>query len=142
MPMLDRLCKEYKINLAIHNHPQPSHYALPESVLAVCEGHSTRIGSCADTGHWYRSGRNPIEGLQSLKGRIISLHFKDLNTEKKDVPWGTGVLNAKGMLDELKRQDFKGVFSIEYESTTGAALVGNVAKCSQFLSDQAVRLTK
>ena len=142
MPMLDKLCIEYKINLAIHDHPAPSHYALPESVLSASEGHSKRIGSCSDVGHWYRSGRVPVECLHQLKGRIISLHFKDLNEAKEDVPWGTGVLNAPKMLDELKTQKFRGVFSIEYESTTGAALIGNVAKCCQFFSDQAVRLAK
>lgn len=137
MPMLERLCKEYKINLAIHNHPLPSHYALPETVLAAAKGLSKRVGSCADTGHWYRSGRDPVQGLQQMKGRIISLHLKDLNADKRDVPWGKGTLNAKGMLDELKNQGWKGVISIEYESTTGAELIDNVAKCCQFLSDYA-----
>ena len=45
-------------------------------------------------------------------------NFKDLNEkspEAHDVPWGTGVCNVKGMLEELHRQNFKGVFSIEYE---------------------------
>lgn len=142
MPMLDRLSKEYKINLAIHNHPLPSDYALPESVLAATRALSNRVGSCADVGHWYRSGRVPVDGLRLLKGRLISLHFKDLNEAKNDVPWGTGVLAVPAMLDELKCQGFKGVFSVEYESTTGAALISNVAKSCQFFSDEAVRLAK
>jgi sugar phosphate isomerase/epimerase len=142
MPMLDRLCNEYKINIAIHDHPFPAHYALPETVLAAVKGTSNRIGSCADTGHWYRNNRVPVECLRQLKGRIISLHFKDLSAQKLDAPWGTGVCDAAGMLDELHEQGFKGVFSIEYESTTGATLIGNVAKCCQFFSDQAVRLAK
>lgn len=142
LPMLDRLCKEYGVNVAFHNHPTPSRYAVPETVLAACEGRSNRMGSCADIGHWYRTGRVPLACLSELKGRIISLHFKDLDTEKEDVPWGTGVLQASAMLDELHRQGFKGVFSIEYESTTGATLISNVAKCCQFFSDQAVRLSK
>ena len=29
--------------------------------------------------------------------------------------WGTGILDLKGMLKELKKQNFRGVFSIEYE---------------------------
>lgn len=142
MPLLDRLCKEYRINIAIHDHPLPSHYALPETVLAAIKDVSNRIGSCSDTGHWYRSGRVPVECLRQLKGHIISLHFKDLSAEKLDAPWGTGVCHASEMLDELHGQGFKGVFSIEYESTTGDTLIGNVAKCCQFFSDEAVRLTK
>jgi sugar phosphate isomerase/epimerase len=142
MPMLDKLCKEYKINVDIHNHPKPSHYALPESELAALKGTSSRIGACADVGHWYWSGRVPVECLRVMKGRVISLHFKDFNEAKEDVPWGTGVLQASKMLDELHSQGFKGVFSIEYESTTGATLISNVATCCQFFSDEAVRLTK
>ena len=47
------------------------------------------------------------------------MHFKDLNVagERKahDVHWGTGVVGVKEILQELKRQKFKGMFSAEYE---------------------------
>ena len=52
MPLLSKLCDEYKINIAIHDHPKPSHYWSPDIVLAAVNGQSKRIGSCADTGHW------------------------------------------------------------------------------------------
>ncbi len=117
--LIDRLCKEYEINVAIHNHPKDSHYWDPETVLRVCQGRSPRIGACADTGHWMRSGVNPVEAIRKLKGRIISLHFKDLNEfgnrGAHDVIWGTGAGDARAILTELARQNFKGVFSIEYE---------------------------
>ena len=117
--LIDKLCNEYKINVAIHNHPQPSHYWNPDTVLKVCSGRSERIGACADTGHWMRSGINPVEAIKKLKGRIISVHLKDLNEFDKllahDVVWGTGKCDVKAVLEELNRQGFKGVFSIEYE---------------------------
>ncbi len=117
--LIDRLCNEYKINVAIHNHPKPSPYWNPDTVLKVCEGRSRRIGACADTGHWMRSGVNPVEALRKLRGKIISLHAKDLNEfgnpGAHDVIWGTGAGDFKQILTELDRQDFKGVFSIEYE---------------------------
>ncbi|MHC4364864.1 MAG: family 16 glycoside hydrolase [Planctomycetota bacterium] len=117
--MLDRLCREYKISVAIHNHPKPSGYWNPDTVLEVCKGRSKWIGACADTGHWMRSGLNPLEALKKLEGRIVSMHFKDINEFGKrkahDVVWGTGVGDVKAMLTELHRQNFKGVFSIEYE---------------------------
>jgi len=116
--LVDKLCKEYQINVAIHNHPKPSHYWDPNTVLKVCQGRSPRIGACADTGHWMRSGINPVDALKKLKGRIVSLHFKDLNEfggGAHDVIWGTGAGDARAMLTELAGQNFKGVFSIEYE---------------------------
>lgn len=115
---LEKLCDEYNINIAIHNHPQPSPYWEPDSILKYVSGRSHRIGACADVGHWVRSGLNPVECLKKLEGRIISIHFKDLNENGRDahdVPWGTGISNVPAMLQELKKQEFKGVFSIEYE---------------------------
>jgi len=144
LPAIDKLCAEYNINVALHNHPKPSHYWNPDTVLAGCKGLSKHIGSCSDTGHWMRSGLNPIESLKKLEGRIVSLHLKDLDKMGggHDVPWGTGAGDAKGMLAELKRQGFKGVFSIEYEYGGGQTLIDNVGKCKEFFDKTAAELTK
>ncbi len=119
LPGLDPFCQEYGINLALHNHPEPSRYWNPQTVLDACQGLSPRIGACADTGHWMRSGVKPIEAIKLLKGRIITFHFKDLNKYGKDgahdVPWGTGEGDIIEILRELKRQGVKAAFSSEYE---------------------------
>jgi sugar phosphate isomerase/epimerase len=115
---LDKLCEEYQINVALHDHPRPSRYWNPDIVLKACQGHSKRIGACCDTGHWMRSDIKPVEALKKLEGRIISFHLKDLNEygmKAHDVPWGTGRGDVKGMLAEVKRQGIKPVFSMEYE---------------------------
>ncbi len=111
---IEKLADEYEINVAIHNHPKPSHYWDPATVLRVLEGRSSRLGACADTGHWVRSGLDPVECLKKLEGRIISLHFKELQ-DGHDVPWGQGANRATPLLKELHRQGFRGVFSVEYE---------------------------
>ncbi len=132
--LLDKLTAEYKINVAIHNHPKPSRYWSPDIVLEAIKGHSKRIGVCADTGHWMRSGIKPIDALKKLEGRIISSHLKDLGAfERKahDVPWGTGKADIRGVLKELRRQKFTGVFSIEYEHNWDNS-VPDIAKCVKF----------
>ncbi|MHC4502998.1 MAG: TIM barrel protein [Planctomycetota bacterium] len=134
MGILDKLCEEYAINVAIHNHPKASRYWNPDTVLGAVRGRSKRIGACADTGHWVRSGLDPLECLKKLEGRIVSLHFKDLNEKGRrghDVPWGTGACGADAMLAELRRQGFKGVFSIEYEHNT-PELAEDVRKCVDY----------
>ncbi len=139
-PMLDKLANEYGINIAIHDHPKPSHYWNPDTVLKVSEGRSKRIGSCSDTGHWYRSGLVPVECLKKLEGRIISFHLKDLDTNKEDVPWGTGVCDVKGILTEVKRQGLHPVFSIEYERTSGQELIHNVELCRDYFNKVATEM--
>jgi len=144
--LIDRLCKEYKISVALHNHPKPSHYWDPDTVLKVCKGRSKRIGACADTGHWTRSGVDPLEAIKKLGAadRIISLHFKDLNEfgnrGAHDVPWGTGVSKAKAILTELDRQNFKGVFSIEYEHNWLNSMP-EISECVAFFRKTAAELS-
>ncbi|MFO7975724.1 MAG: sugar phosphate isomerase/epimerase [Candidatus Hydrogenedentota bacterium] len=120
MDTVEKLADEYGINVAIHNHPKPSRYWNPDTVLEVVEGRSKRLGACADTGHWARSGIKPLEALKKLEGRIISFHFKDLNEfgtrDAHDVPWGQGICDVEAMLKEVQRQGLNDiVFSIEYE---------------------------
>ena len=47
------------------------------------------------------------------------MHFKDLNEannkEAHDVNWGTGVIGMDNIISELKRQNYKGMISAEYE---------------------------
>jgi len=112
--LIDALCVEYQIKLAIHNHPEPSHYWSPDTVLRTCEGRSRWIGACADVGHWVRSGLDPVECLKQLEGRIHDIHIKEID-QGEDVVWGTGQGRIKGILKELHRQGYQGTFSIEYE---------------------------
>ena len=134
--MVERLSKEYKIKVSVHNHPQPSEYWRPENLLKAISHRSASLGSCSDVGHWNREGLNHLECLKQLQGRIISLHFKDIEAKKangewrNDVIWGKGVLDTKAMLQELKRQRFKGVFSIEYEYNWDNS-VPDIKKCIQ-----------
>jgi sugar phosphate isomerase/epimerase len=118
LDLVEKLCQDYHIKVAIHNHPKPSRYWNPDTVLQAVNGRSPLLGACADTGHWIRSGLDPVECLKKLQGRITCLHFKDLaqkSPRTHDVPWGTGVADVKGMMAELKRQGFRGAFGIEYE---------------------------
>jgi sugar phosphate isomerase/epimerase len=142
MEMLDKLCGEYEINVAIHNHPKPSHYWNPDTVLKAVEGRSKRLGACTDTGHWVRSELSPLECLKKMKGRIISFHFKDLNelaASAHDVPWGTGASDVRAMLAEIHRQGVKAVFSIEYEYHWENS-VPEIAQCVAFFDKFAADL--
>jgi sugar phosphate isomerase/epimerase len=118
----EKLVKEYDIKVGFHDHPKREknpEYRMwdPNYILEVCKGRDARIGSCADTGHWVRSGLKPVDAIRILKGRIMSSHLKDLNVAPNghDVVYGTGVSDVKSILDEFAAQGFTGPISIEYE---------------------------
>jgi sugar phosphate isomerase/epimerase len=115
---LEKLCQEFQIKVGLHNHPKPSIYWNPDTIVEALRGRSPWLGACADTGHWLRSDLDPVASLKKLEGRIVSMHFKDLNKRGSgahDVPWGEGVGNVPAILQELQRQKFKGPISVEYE---------------------------
>ena len=119
--VVEGLAKKYNIKVAVHNHPNEASYWKPEILLKYIGQRSKLLGSSADVGHFKRMGIEPVPALQELRERLIALHFKDIAPQGEegsleDVVWGQGVLNVKGMLEELKRQNFKGYFTIEYEA--------------------------
>lgn len=119
--LVERLSAEYGIKVAVHNHPQPSSYWHPDSLLAAVGSRSKDIGSCADVGHWNREGLDHLDCLRELDGRLISFHIKDIVGEpdatgwRHDCIWGTGVLDIPAILQIMKDQGFKGYLAIEYE---------------------------
>lgn len=118
---VEKLVDKYNIDIAIHNHPQPSIYWRPDMVMKALEGRSKRMGVCADVGHWKREGLDPMKALEQVGSRLKSLHFKDIKApeageaEQHDVIWGTGICDVPAMLKVLKNINFTGLMAIEYE---------------------------
>jgi sugar phosphate isomerase/epimerase len=137
---LDSLCAEYKINLAIHNHPEGSgsKYWNPDAFVKAVEGRSARIGGCPDTGHWVRSGLNTLESLRKYEGRIIAVHLKDAaesgKRDSRDVPLGTGQAGYAALLKQLVDWNWRGLATIEYEHLS-PQLVLDVAACVKYVED-------
>jgi sugar phosphate isomerase/epimerase len=117
---IERMVRKYNIKVAIHNHPHPSKYAFPATVMSRLHGLDPRIGVSADTGHWMRSGVRPIDALRTLDGRIMDVHLKDLaefnTTETHDVPFGSGLADVRTILAELTRQGYQGYITVEHEN--------------------------
>ena len=116
--------KEFDIKVAFHEHggsmSKPNYKVWhPLYILGVVESRDPRVGACADLGHWCTSDLKPIECLRILKGRVISVHLKDkseMGPKGVVVPAGKGVVDVAACIAELKKQNFKGHFSIEHEN--------------------------
>jgi sugar phosphate isomerase/epimerase len=129
MADVDKMANEYRINVGIHNHPTPSPFDTPDKVLKALEGRSSRMGASPDISHWVRTGLEPMECLKMLEGKLISFHFNDVKTKDSTAEYailGQGVVGVLDIMKELKRQGFKGVFSIEDERNDIGALAESV----------------
>ena len=133
---VNKLADEYKINVGLHNHPKPSYYWDPDVVLGHLKDLGPRMGANCDTGHWLRSGLNPLECIKKLKGRITGFHIKDLKKREDgnfdaDAPFGQGVVGIAEIMKEVATHSIKVPFSIEYEAAWDSNQP-KVAECIRF----------
>jgi len=140
----ERLCEEYRMPLAIHNHQKgQSPYWSPELVLAVCRNRSPRIGACCDGGQWARSGLDPVACLRQLQGRILSFHLKDVakkgDPQSRNTVMGEGEADCAKTLKELRRLGYQGLITIDFEHDT-PALQEDMAWNVAFIEEQARQL--
>ncbi|GIV10371.1 MAG: hypothetical protein KatS3mg019_2462 [Fimbriimonadales bacterium] len=112
---LARLCEEFKIPIAIHNHGPNTRYDTIRSVDDAMRGQPEWIGACVDTAHFLRSGENPVEAVQRFGKRVHAVHLKDVKDRTRYTLLGQGDLDMVGFLRALRRIGFKGCLALEYE---------------------------
>lgn len=113
--LLDKLVDEYKIKIAIHNHGPRSRYDKIDDVVKVIKDHHPGIGACIDTGHYLRSGENPVEAIERFKDRVYGVHLKDVKDARVFKILGEGDLDVLGCLKALKKQNYQYCLALEYE---------------------------
>jgi len=139
---VSQLAEEYKIKVGLHNHPHPSIYWYPETVLAQLKDASPLIGACADTGHWHRSLLYSLACVRKLKGRIVSFHIKDIKgigtNFNADCVLGQGDVGIEAVLKEFATHEVNGPipFSIEFEADWNNNQP-KVAECVKFFDETA-----
>jgi sugar phosphate isomerase/epimerase len=140
---LEKLAKEYDLKVCFHNHPKPDNPLWnPDTVWNAIQGRHENIGYCADVGHWVTSGLDPLTIVKKIGSRIRSFHMKDREAAGTptadphvwyhDRPYGTGIVDIPGILDEARKLGFAGNVSIEYEYNWKESLP-EIAQCVGFL---------
>jgi len=144
---IEKFCDDYDINVAIHNHDRKAspHYWQPEGIIKVCQGRSKRIGACGDLGYWMRSGINPIEAINTLKNRLITVQMHDLHElspEGHDVPWGTGVGKTEQFIRKIHRLGIQPtMFGLEY-SYNWFESMPEIKRCIDFFNKVSIQLAQ
>lgn len=93
---LDRLCAAHPdVRLGIHNHGPYFRYDKIRDVEQSLAGRHPGFGACVDTGHFIRSGEDPVEALRRLGPRVHGVHLKDFRDEGF---FATGSILGEGKL--------------------------------------------
>ncbi|RFS19984.1 sugar phosphate isomerase/epimerase [Chitinophaga silvatica] len=120
--------KSYNIKIAIHNHgPEDALYPGPKSVYDLIKDRDPRMGICLDIGHAIRAGEEPSQAVLNYRKRLFDLHIKDVNAATKDgkaIEIGRGVIDFEKLIAALKKINYPGVCSIEFEKDMSDPLPG------------------
>ncbi len=127
---VEKLAKEYKIRIAIHNHgPGDKKYPSPLDVLRLVKERDELMGICMDVGHTVRIGQDPVAAIQECKDRLYDFHIKDVTEAAprgKGIEVGRGIIDIVAVLKELVEIKFPYHVALEYEEKADAPLPGMV----------------
>lgn len=144
--LLDKLCEEYGIAIAIHNHGPNKKYDKISDTVDIVKDRHPLIGGCVDTGHYLRSDEDPVEAIERLGKRTFGVHLKDVKTveeggkrKKHFKILGEGDLDVLGCLKVLKRLDYQNCLSLEYEENPSNPL-SDIEVCLKTVRDAVARL--
>lgn len=116
IPEIFGYCVKNDIELCIENLPvtEPFFQRPDEFEPFVEKG----IGMLVDTAHAVTAGVDPIDFVRKFGKRISEVHLVDGFRGKQDIhyPIGTGEVNYRAFLDELKRIEYEGPVILELKS--------------------------
>jgi len=119
LPLVERLCREYAIRIAIHNHGRKDRLGPVWALEELFKIASPNIGLCLDTAWMLDCGEDPVAVAEKFADRLYGLHVKDFTFDSAgrphDVVIGTGNLDLPGLMKVLLRRSWGGNLTIEYE---------------------------
>ena len=128
LPAVEKLAKDFDIQIAIHTHgPEDLNFPSPKVVLEAVKGMDPRMGLCMDVGHSLRAGADIVQEIVNAGPRLLDLHFKDLrNKTDKDSQCevGDGVMPVAAIFKQLKKSGYRGCVNLEYEISSENPLPG------------------
>jgi sugar phosphate isomerase/epimerase len=125
--------QEYDFKYAIHNHgpDMPALFPSAESAMEMIASMDKRVGLCLDIGHQFRDGKDPIKALSDFADRIHDIHLKNVTSGDKGgrtVELPRGAIDLPAFVRALRKTNYRGVCSLEYEKDMDNPLAG-IAEC-------------
>lgn len=135
---ITKLCEEFGIPAAIHNHGGKHWLGSFTMVNYILNRSPEWIGLCFDTAWCIQAGGKPLEWLDAFGGRLRGIHFKDFIFERSgqwiNTAVGEGSMNLSAVLNVFRRLNFDGSICIEYEGDSPLAATRksaeNIRRCN------------
>ncbi len=128
LPLVEKKTREYDIRVAIHNHgPDNPLFPNATDVWEHVKDLDPGIGLCLDIGHDIRDGHNPAADIERYGERIYDLHVKDVDKaskEGKTIEMGRGIINIPDVVAALRKINYSGKCSLEFEKDMQDPLAG------------------
>lgn len=131
---------KHKMYVILHNHGQPGRPGFSfDKILA----HGDRLMLNFDVGHYFgATGDNPVNVLNRLHHRIVSIHVKDKTGPKhrdpdKNRPFGEGETPLSDIFQAIKSNKWPIYCDVEleYNIPSGSDAVTEVGKCVDYLKN-------
>lgn len=128
LPYVEKKVKEYDIRLAIHNHgPDNPLFPNPTDIWEHVKNLDQRMGICIDIGHTMRDGADPAADIIKYGKRIYDVHIKDVTKSTKEgetVEIGRGIIDIPAVITALRKINYSGKCSLEFEKDMKDPLAG------------------
>ena len=123
---VERMVRQFNIGVGLpmseeRNAAGRGGWSDPKSILASLRGRDTRIGVVVNLLRLVRAGYEPFGILEELRSRLVGIQMVDLSEiseRARPVPFGTGKMDFRRLLEDLHTQRFGGylVFDAPSES--------------------------
>lgn len=121
LPVVYKLCEEYGIRLAIHNHGGYHWLGSGEILGWVFSITRDCIGLNMDTAWAVDAKQNPVEWADRFAKRLYAVHLKDFVFDRarqgKDVIVGEGNLDLPKLIATMSKNGFCGEAIVEFEGS-------------------------
>jgi len=128
LPIVEEQVQQYDIKLAIHNHgPGDDVYPGPDTIYEKVKDLDKRVGICMDIGHTRRIEQDPAKMALKYAERLHDVHLKDVDktgAEGECVEFGRGIVDMPAFLKAMKKIQYDGILSLEYEKDPDAPMLG------------------
>ena len=129
------LMEKYNMEVAFHGHinvADPNEFAGPDSFVKALEmSPLARIN--LDIGQFMGAGFDAVPFIAEHHAKIPVLHIRDgQKGQRGKVPWGTGDVRIKDVLQLLKNEKYPIVADIEYDYGGAMDPMNEVRKCFEF----------